>query len=423
MLVWQVIYSAKFAHLASQATAFGLSGIEGAETKIDMSAVIRRKKAMVDGLIDLHLTNFKNNHVELIRGRGEFVAPKTIEVTSSDGNKRVLKGDAVVISTGSRAKVEPIPGLKEAQPLTHIEMLELTEVPRHLVVLGGGYVGLELAQAMRRFGAEVTVVERNGRVLKGEDEDVGDLLAGTLKKEGITILTSTSVKEVSGTSGTSVTLTTEQNGNQVNLQASHILVAAGREPNTDGIGLDKSNVKLNVKGFIEVDEVLSTTEKGVFAVGDCAGSPHFTHMAFDDFRIVRDELLGKPQSDAKRRSGRQIPSTLFTSPEAAHVGLREHEAKASKIAYRLTKIPMLAFLRTRTLGPGDSEGFAKALIADDDTILGFSAVGPGVGELLPVVQLAMKKHLPYSDLAELIITHPTLSEGLVALFSAVPSRA
>ena len=293
------------------------------------------------------------------------------------------------------------PGLNEAAPLTHVEMLDLKELPSHLIVVGGGYVGLEFAQAMRRFGADVTVIERNERILKREDEDVATLLQDILENEGVVFSTSTTLTGVSGTSGKAVTLKGTRSGKPVEIKGSHILCATGRLPNTENIGAEVAGLKLTRSGHIKVDERNRVSEDGVFAVGDCAGSPHFTHVAYDDFRIVRDHLIGKSQVVA-RKSSRQIPSTLFTDPEFAHIGLREHEAKTRSVKYRLTKLPMAAFLRTRTLG--ETQGFAKALIsAEDDKILGFTAIGAGTGELLPVVQLAMKKGLPYHDIADLVM--------------------
>ena len=418
-----VVHSAQVVHLASQGCTYGLpfmmrdaagSGI------VKMEAVRDRKREMVKGLMEMHAGRFKDTGVELIWGNGKFTGVKTIEVTGEHGEKRTLTGENVVVSTGSRAMIPNIPGLKEASPLTHIEILELDQIPSHLIILGGGYVGLEFAQAMRRLGAEVTVIEKNSRLLKKEDEDIANVLLGVLEKEGVKTCISTIITEVSGESGRSVTLKGTTSGEPVEISGSHILCATGRLPNTEDIGLEEAGIRLAEKGFVETNEHLQTSSEGVFAVGDCAGSPHFTHIAFDDFRIVRDVLTGKPTAIPKRTSGRQVPFTLFTSPELAHVGIREHEASSHGIKFRTAKLPMIMFLKTRTLG--ETTGFAKALIAEDDTILGFTALGPGAGELLPVVQLAMKKNLPYTDIAELVITHPTLSEGLVYLFSGVPAR-
>jgi pyruvate/2-oxoglutarate dehydrogenase complex dihydrolipoamide dehydrogenase (E3) component len=412
-----VIYSAKIVH----AERLGTFGLQANAAAVDMKEVIERKRAMVRGLVDMHLGKFKASGAELVMGRGKFVGKKTIEVEDSSGNKRILTGDTVIVSTGSRAIVDDrLPGLKDAKPLTHIELLELETLPEHLVVLGGGYIGLELAQAWRRLGASVTVIDRNKRLLKKEDPDISEFLQSFLTKEGIKFYTGANVTSVTGVSGSEVTVEGSSDDTSFTIRGSHILVAAGRFPNTENIGLDVAGIDLTPSKHIKVDEYLHTSSENVFAVGDCAGSPHFTHIAFDDFRVVVSVLQGNSKAPRSTK-GRQVPWTLFTSPEVAHIGLREVEAKAAGIEYRLAKAPMLVFLRTRTLG--ETEGFAKALIAPDDSILGFTAIGPGTGELLPVVQLAMQEKLPYQEIGGLVITHPTLSEGLVALFSGVPPRS
>ena len=394
-------------------------GSEGAN--VDMQVVKQRKTDMVNGLNELHSDNFQKTGAEFVWGDGCFVGPKMIKVTDAEGHTRYLTGDKIVICTGSRARIGDVQGLKEAHPLTHVEMLDIAELPTHLIIIGGGYVGLEFAQAMRRFGAEVTVIEHNDRILKHEDEDVATVLTQVLEADGVVFSTSTSLSSVSGKSGQTVTLKGDRSGEPIEIKGSHILCATGRLPNNDKIGLETAGVKLTRTGQIVVDEWNRANEDGLYAVGDCSGSPYFTHIGFDDFRIVRDHLTGKADSE-KRRSTRQVPFTLFTEPEFAHIGLREHEAKARGVHYRLSKLPMMAFLRTRTLG--ETTGFAKLLVSEeDDKILGFSVIGSGAGELLPVVQLAMKKGLPYTDIAELVITHPTLNEGLTGLFNAVPKRS
>ena len=405
-----IVHAAKIAHTR---------GILDADVEVEIMAVMERKREMVRGLMEMHEGRFRDFGVEVIWGEGKFVGKKSIEVVGEDG-KRLLTADRIVVCTGSRAKIDDIPGLKEAKPLTHIEIMEMDVVPTHLIVLGGGYIGLEFTQAMRRLGAHVTVIERNARVLKNEDKDIADAILGILEKEGVKFRTESIVQEVSGQSGSMVTLRGTAAGKPFEVTGSHILCATGRLPNTEYIGLEEAGIRLTGKGFVETNEDLSTSSQDIFAVGDCAGSPNFTHVAFDDFRIVRDVLLGKPAIE-KRKSGRQVPFTLFTTPELAHVGLREHEALNRGIKFRTSKLPMNQFLKTRTLG--ETLGFAKVLIAEDDTILGFTALGVGAGELLPVVQLAMKRGLPYTDIAEMVITHPTLSEGLVFLFSGVPAKS
>ena len=409
-----VIHSAKVASYVSRSEEFGVSKDN---VRINMSAVRERKRKMVDGLMDMHLANFKSSGAEILLGTGRFVAPKTIAVDVVGGGTRILRGNKVIISTGSRAKIDNIPGLQEAQPLTHIEALELDHVPGHLLVLGGGYIGLELAQAIRRFGSRVTIIERNGRLAHREDEDVSELLHEICKDEGIDIVTNARVERVEGTSGKSVKFTISRDGAQQVLEGTHILAATGRTPNTDNIGLELAGVEKTDQGHVKVNERLETTAADVFAVGDCAGSPHFTHIAYDDFRIVRDNLAG-----GKRvTTGRQVPFCMFTDPELARIGLSETEAKAKGISYRLAKIPMTSVLRTRTLS--ETKGFMKALIeTSGDKILGFTAFGVEAGEIIAAVQVAMLAGLPYEALRDGIFTHPTMMEGLIPLFSAVPAR-
>ena len=410
-----IIHSARVAHLAKHAADFGLpTSHEG----VNMAVVRERKRAMVSGLIAMHEDRYKKTHTELILGEGRFVAPKTIEVTDMKGGTRLLTGTQVVISTGSRATIPSIPGLLESKPLTHIEALELDHVPKHLLVLGGGYVGLEFAQAFRRFGSRVTVIESSARLLHDEDDDIAQAVTSVIVGEGIELVNNADVKEVQGTSGQIVTVQLDRDGQDTRLQGTHLLVAAGRTPNTDGIGLDAAGVKLTPKGHVKVNERLETTAEGVFAVGDCAGSPHFTHISFDDFRVVRDNLLGRPHVT----TGRLVPSCLFLDPELARVGLNETAAKRNGTPYRLLKLPMQGVLRTRTTG--ETTGFIKALIgATNDAILGFSAFGQSAGELMATVQLAMSAKLPYTAIRDSIFTHPTYSEGLVSLFSAIPTEA
>jgi pyruvate/2-oxoglutarate dehydrogenase complex dihydrolipoamide dehydrogenase (E3) component len=409
-----VVQSAKVASYFSRSEEFGITK-DG--WKIDMSGVRGRKRKMVGGLVDMHLANFKASGAEIVMGSGRFVGPKTIEVTLPEGGIRVLNGKTVVISTGSRATLEHIPGLLEAGPLTHIEALELDNVPGHLLVLGGGYVGLEFAQAMRRFGSRVTIVERNVRLAHREDQDVTEMLHELCRDEGIDVVTSARVTSVEGKSGESVKLRAVQAGSEINVEGTHLLVAAGRTPNTEGIGLEAAGVQTTERGYVKVNERLQTTAPDVWAVGDCAGSPNFTHIAFDDFRIVRDNLAG----GHRVTTGRQVPFCMFTDPEFGRIGLSETEAKEDEVPYRLAKIPMIAVLRTRTLS--ETRGFMKALIdTKSDRILGFTVFGVGAGELIATVQVAIIAGLPYTALRDAIFTHPTLPEGLVALFSAVPAR-
>jgi pyruvate/2-oxoglutarate dehydrogenase complex dihydrolipoamide dehydrogenase (E3) component len=409
-----IIHSAKVASYFARSEEFGITKDNW---QIHMTGVRDGKRKMVEGLVDMHLANFKSSGAELLLGSGRFIAPKTVEVSLPDGGSRFLHGENVIISTGSRATIEPIPGLRESGPLTHIEALELDHLPEHLLIVGGGYIGLEFAQAMRRFGSKVTIIERNSRLAHREDEDVTAMLSDIFRDEGIEILTDATVTGVDGKSGDRVKLHVQRNGGKTALEGTHILVATGRTPNTQNIGLELAGVQITERGHVKVNERLQTTAPEVWAVGDCAGSPHFTHIAFDDHRIVTDNLAG----GHRVTTGRQVPFCMFTDPELARIGLSETEAKQRGIAYRLTKIPMIAVLRTRTLS--ETRGFLKALIdTDSDRILGFTALGVEGGEIMATVQVAMLAGMPYTALRDTIFTHPTMLEGLIPLFAAVPSK-
>jgi pyruvate/2-oxoglutarate dehydrogenase complex dihydrolipoamide dehydrogenase (E3) component len=407
-----IIHSAKIASYFRRSQDYGIthSGFS-----IKMADVRERKRKMVRGLNEMYMENYRNTGAEFTLGAGRFVASRIIEVALGNGTTRRLRGENVIVSTGTRAAIEAIPGLASAQPLTHIEALELEEVPEHLLVVGGGYVGVELSQAMRRFGSRVTIIDRNGRLMSREDPDVCEALGSVLADEGIDISLNSRIKQVSGRSGESVNVVVEQNGAAKVLKGSHILVAAGRIPNTEGLGLELAGVELTERGYIKVNERLQTTAPGVWAIGEVAGSPQFTHISIDDFRVVHSNLTG----GSRVTTGRQVPYCLFTDPELARIGLSETEAKSRGIAYRLFKVPMDTNLRARTLA--ETRGFVKALVeAHGEHILGFTAFGVGAGEVLAAVQIAMIAGLPYTALRDAVLSHPTLTEGLISLFSTTP---
>jgi len=410
-----IVHSAKVASYFYRSEEFGISKDN---VTIDMSAVRDRKRKMVDGLIQMHLDNFKGSGAELILGSGRFVGPKAIEVSLAEGGTVLVRGDKIVIGTGTHAALPEIPGLAKANPGTHVEELELDHIPEHLLVLGGGYVGLELAQAARRFGSRVTVIDHNDRLTHREDEDVSQALEDLFRDEGIELVLGAHCSEVEGRSGERVKLCVMQGGTERTLEGTDLLVATGRTPNTKGIGLELAGVELTERGFVKVDERLRTTAPDVYAVGDCAGSPLFTHISFDDFRVIVSDING----GHRVTTGRQVPSCMFTDPELARVGLNEREAKEQGIIYRLAKVPMMAALRTRTLS--ETRGFMKALIdTESDRILGITVFGVGAGEIMGAVQIAMIAGLPYTALRDGVFTHPTLLEGLIPLFSSVKAVA
>jgi pyruvate/2-oxoglutarate dehydrogenase complex dihydrolipoamide dehydrogenase (E3) component len=406
-----IIHSAKVASYFARAAEFG---IESEGYTVDMAAVTGRKRKMVKELVDIHVRNYDSSGVDLILGQGYFIGPRLLRVDMPDGSMRQVSGAKIVIGTGTRASVDKIPGLATAKPLTHIEALELDTLPEHLIILGGGYIGLEFAQAMRRLGSKVSILERNANLLHREDADVSAGIEALFRDEGIEVFLNATVEEVSGLSGESVNIVYRQDGQKKSIEGTHILSATGRTPNTEGLGLELAGVELTPSGHIQVNEKLETTALGIWANGEVAGSPLFTHIAFDDFRILRDNFAG----GNRVTTGRQVPFALFTDPEVAHIGLSEAEARKKKTAYRLFKIPMAADLRTRTLS--ETRGFMKALVAEDDSILGFTVFGVDGGEIMSAVQIAMIGGLPYTALREAILTHPTLMEGLVVLFSSAP---
>jgi pyruvate/2-oxoglutarate dehydrogenase complex dihydrolipoamide dehydrogenase (E3) component len=406
------IWSARVAHLVHHAAHFGTTT---GPVKTDMAKVRQRKRDMVNREIDFHLKSYKTSGAELIMGTGHFVAPKTLEVRLNDGGTRELAADQVFINVGTHASIPSVPGLEAARPLTHIEALELDYLPPHLIVVGGGYVGLELAQTYHRFGSRVTVIQSGPQLMSREDPDVADEMQRILCDEGIQILVAAETLHVQGRSGEKVSVTVRTTSGEQKIEGSDILLASGRIPNTAGIGLEKVGVELDGRGYILVNDRLETTASGVWAMGECAGSPHFTHASVDDFRIIRDNLAGGKRSTRDRL----VPYCLFTDPPLAHVGLSEREAEQLGVTVRVARLPMSAVLRTEATD--ETQGFIKALVGgSDDRILGFTMIGSEAGEVLAAVQTAMLADLPYWKLRDAVLVHPTIAEGLGPLFSNVP---
>ena len=409
------LWSARVAHLVQNAAQFGTLADA---VKIDMRKVRSRKQDMIDREIEFHLNAYKTSGAELIMGSGRFVGPKTIEVTLNDGGTRLLSGDDVVINIGTHAAIPNIPGLEAARALTHIEALELDCLPSHLIVLGGGYVGVEMAQAYRRFGSRVTIVEPGRQLMGREDADIAEEMRGILAGEGIEVLLNAQPVNIHGLSGDAITLTVRTGAGEQKIEGSDLLVAVGRIANTADIGLDKAGVELDARGFVRVNERLETTASGVWAIGEAAGSPQFTHVSVDDFRIVRVNMAG----GNRRTDDRLVPYVMFTDPPLARVGLSEGEAQRKGLAVRVAKLPMSNVLRTKATD--ETQGFMKVVVgANDDRILGFTMIGSEAGEVMAAVQTAMLAELPYTKLRDAVIAHLTIAEGLGPLFGSVPPRA
>jgi pyruvate/2-oxoglutarate dehydrogenase complex dihydrolipoamide dehydrogenase (E3) component len=379
------IWSAHAAQTVAHAAEFGVTT---GPVSVDMAKVLQRKRAMVEGQIADHLQRYEASGAELIMGNARVVGPKTVVVLLNQGGTRLLGAGKLFLNLGTHATLPPVPGLADAQPLTNIEALELDRLPGHLVVLGGGYVGLELAQAYRRFGSPVTIIQHGPQLADREDPDVSAEVRGILEAEGIEVLLSAEVEQVEGRSGEQLRARVRTPEGERTLEGSDLLVAVGRTPNTRGIGLEENGIELTDRGYIRVNERLETTAPDTWAIGECAGSPQFTHISFDDFRVIRDNLSGGHRTTA----GRLVPYCVFTDPPLARVGMSEREARARGVPVRVAKLPTRAVLRTWTTS--ENTGFMKALVGDDDRIVGFAMIGSEAGEVMAVVQTAMMEGLP-----------------------------
>ncbi len=409
------ISGATVAQLAHDARRYGT--VTGTVT-VDMAIVRQRKREMVERQVAKHLQIYKASGADLIMGSGRFVAPKTLEVKLNGGGTRTLAADKVFLNVGTHAAIPTVPGLAAAEPLTHVETLELDYLPQHLIVIGGGYSGLELAQAFRRFGSEVTVIESGPQLLAREDIDVSQEIRRILSDDGIQVLVESELLRVDGRSGDKVTLTVRTPSGEQQIDGSDLLVAIGRVPNTAGIGLKEVGVELDARGYIRVNDRLETSAPDVWAIGECAGSPQFTHISEDDFRIIRDNLAGGNRSTHDRL----VPYCMFTDPPLARVGLSEGEAERQGILARVARLPMDSVLAAQATD--QRQGFMKAVVGErDDRILGFTMIGAAAGEVMAAVQTAMLAGLSYTRLADADFAHPTMAEGLSSLFSNVPPRA
>lgn len=409
------MWSARVAHLVQHANDFGTLV---RDSKTDMRQVRSRKQNMIDREIAFHLGAYKDSGAELVMGQGRFTGPKTLEVSLIDGGTRILTGREIVLNVGSHAAIPDIPGLESVRALTHIEALELDYVPSHLLVLGGGYIGVEMAQAYRRFGSRVTIIEPGRQLMGREDPDIAQEMRAVLLAEKIDVILGARPLGIHGLSGDRVTVTVQGPDGETKIEGSDLLVAVGRIPNTADIGLDTAGVERDARGFVRVNERLEATAPGVWAIGECAGSPQFTHVSVDDFRIVRDNMAG----GNRRTDDRLVPYVMFTDPPLARVGLSEEEAKRNGIPVRVATLPIKNVLRTQATD--ETQGFMKVLVnTNDDRIAGFSMIGSEAGEVMAVVQTAMLGGLPYTQLRDAVFSHLTMAEGFGPLLANVGPRA
>ena len=393
--------------------AFGIVGTEGA--RVDLSKLRAHKEGIVGAMVGAHEKMFAAPGLDFIRGEARFTGERTVTVALEEGGERTIRGERVLINLGSRPARPAIPGLWESGAWTNEEILRLEQLPSSLAIIGASYIGVEFASMMATFGVDVTLISSGDHVLPREDEDAARVVEAGLTSAGVRIVRGRAVS--ASCEGDTTTLTLSD-GSTVSAEA--VLVAAGRVPNTDGIGLDEAGVELTDRGFVAVDEHLRTSAQGVWAAGDCAGTPMFTHASWSDFRIIRAQLTGASLEDATTSTrGRTIPYAVFATPELARIGLSEGEAREAGLDVLVAKIPTAAIPRAKTLRYA-GDGFWKAVVdAKTHQILGATLIGPNVSEVITAVHVAMSGGLTYEQLRFLPIAHPTMGEGLQVLFDSL----
>ena len=407
-----MVASARVAYLARRAADYG---VRCGPVAVDLAQVRARKQAVVDDFRTAGQRRLEEaENVELIFGEGRFTAPKVVEVRLKAGGTRALTADAIFINTGCRPARPAVDGLDSVEALDSTSVMELGAVPDHLLVLGGGYIGLEFGQMFRRFGSAVTVVHRGEQLLAREDPDVAEEVHKVLQEDGIEVLLQTEATRVRP-GGRGIALQLRGPAGDRTVSGSHLLVATGRTPNTDGLDLAAAGVRVDARGFIPVNDRLETNVAGIYALGDVNGGPAFTHVSYDDYRVVRNNLLRGGQSTTR---GRLVPYTVYIDPQLGRVGLTEQEARAQGRTIRVARIPMSWV--ARALEMAEPRGFIKAVVdAETRQILGAAVLAVEGGEIMSMLEIAMMAGLPYTALGEGVFAHPALAEGLNTLFTSM----
>ncbi len=411
-----LVASAERAQLVRTAGALGIEVDEGA-VRVDMAGVQARKRALQEQSRQNLARSLAPTHpgLRVLRGRAAFVGERRVRVSAEGRADQLISARRVFINVGTRPAVPELPGLAEAGYLTTNELLEIEQVPTRLLIVGGGYIGLEFGQLFRRLGSEVVILDTGAQVLEREDDDVCAALQAGLEAEGIEFVLSGQARRVSRDAAGRYTLTVDAPGGERRLHGSHLLVATGRQPNTDALDLAATGLKTDEKGFIPVNSRLETRVPGIFALGDVHGGPQFTHLSYDDFRVIRANLLdGGPRRSARQRP---LPYCVFTDPGLGRIGLSEEQATGEKLKFRVAKVPVSHLSRAQQTG--QLAGFWKILVGPDDRLLGAAIVGPAAGEIMTIVQVAMLGRLRYQQLAELVIAHPVWAEGLNVAFRSM----
>ena len=411
-----MVASAKTAYIDRRS---GDYGVHNGPVSVDMHEVRTRKRAMVDSFRTSNLRRIESTEeLELIAGEASFTGPRTLAVRTNSGDELELDADTVFINAGARPAIPPIEGLDDVPALNSTSIMELGELPEHLLVLGGSYVGLEFAQMFRRFGSEVTVVQRGGQLMGREDPDVAEAVAEILREDGIEVLLGTQARRAAQDEDGKILLTVETSEGERTLVGTHLLVAAGRPPNTETLNLGAAGIATDKRGYIEANERLETSAPGVYALGDVKGGPAFTHISYDDFRIIRTNLL---EGGSATITNRQVPYTMFIDPQLGRIGLSEQQARDQGRDVLVAKIPMSYVSRAVELG--ETRGLMKAIVdAETGQILGCAVLGIEGGEIMAMIQIAMLGKIPYTTLRDAVFAHPTLAESLNNLFSSVEAR-
>jgi pyruvate/2-oxoglutarate dehydrogenase complex dihydrolipoamide dehydrogenase (E3) component len=401
------------ARLAYQARRGAQYGVRTGPVSVDLAAVRERKRAMVAGARENYASRLAQDGLDLIDGQAHFTGPKTVEIALTEGGTRQITASVVVIDAGTRPRPLAIAGAGDVQVLDSTSIMELDDLPEHLIIVGGGYIALEFGQMFRRFGSEITIIQRAARLMMIEDEDISDEVAAILRDDGITVLTSSTPVRVEPAGGRGLRLAVRTKDGERLLEGSHLLSAIGRVPNTDALTPEKAGIRLDDRGFIEVDEYLETSVPGVYAMGDVKGGPAFTHLSYDDYRILHANLIKHQKASTRDRI---VPYTVFIDPQLGRVGMTEREARALGRAIKVAKLPMSAVIRA--IETGETRGFMKAVAdADSGQILGCAVLGSEGGEIMTMIQVAMLGKLTDTAMADAIFTHPLLAEGLNSLFA------
>ncbi len=409
------IASARLIHSIRRAAEYGIK-VEG--VSVDWSAVRKRVEGVVSEMRALNLRNFTSlPSLDFILGNGRFLGPQRVEVAQNDGAVRELASKRIFIDTGTRPAIPDLPGLSDIPFLTSDTIQQLDIVPSRLLVLGAGYIGLEFAQMMHRFGSKVIVFERGEQILSREDAEIAEALASCLRGEGVEIQLNSAVERVRKLADDQVGVTFRTPEGKREWTGSHLLVALGRAPVTKDLALPAAGVETTAKGFIKVNDRLETNVPGIWAIGDVSGGPQFTHASLDDFRILRDNVFG---NGSRSRSDRYVPSTLFTDPELAHVGLTEKEAVARGFEIRVLQVPVTPLTVPRAKTIGQMDGLLKVTIEKStQRILGCTILAAEAGEMIGTVQAAMMAQMPATTLRDAVLSHPTMVEGFNAVLAAL----